>query len=246
MRDESWAVAGFGQGSLYDAARPCYPDEAISHLVHTFTLGAHSRVLDLGAGTGIFTRQLQKYVGEIVAVDPSPSMRETFELQTPDVAVLDGNADAIPLADATCDAVFAAQAFHWFNPGTALPEIRRVLAPGGGLGLVWNRRDTEVDWIRELDHAMLWDQHQPYESRRDYGAVVASGPFENVALTTFRHCEELTHEQVLQRVMTTSYITLMDPAQRDGLLNDVTKVIESIREPVGMAYATDVITAHAI
>jgi ubiquinone/menaquinone biosynthesis C-methylase UbiE len=82
-------------------------------------------------------------------------MRATFLAQTPGVEVLDGSDAAIPLDDDSVDAVFAAQAFHWFDPALALPEFHRVLVRGGGLGLMWNERDTSVEWVRELNRAML-------------------------------------------------------------------------------------------
>ena len=48
------------------------------------------------------------------------------------------------------DAVLAAQAWHWVDPARAVPEVARVLAPGGTLGLVWNERDERESWVAEL------------------------------------------------------------------------------------------------
>lgn len=245
MTERKWAIEGFAQGDLYDAARPRYPEGAIDHLLRTLTLNERSRVLDLGAGTGIFTRHLEGRVGRIVAVDPSASMRETFRSQTPGVDILNGTADEIPLADHSVDAVVVAQAFHWFDPSTALPEIRRVLTPGGGLGLLWNRRDTDVDWIRQLNAVMLWDEHQPYDATIDFAGIVAAGPFEQVAQSAFSHHDRLTHDQILRRVATTSYITLMDDAQRQKVLVNVSSVVDPLSDPVEMPYVTSVVTAFA-
>ncbi|MBW4030728.1 MAG: class I SAM-dependent methyltransferase [Acidobacteria bacterium] len=240
------ATDGFAQGDAYNAARPGYPDDVIDHFVRAFDLDARSHVVDLGAGTGIFTRQLLGHVGRISAVDPSTSMRTTFALQTPGVTILEGSDAAIPLADREVTAVFAAQAFHWFDPSVALPEIHRVLTPGGGLGLVWNERDTEVAWIRELNHAMLWDVHQPYDAGIDVAAIVAAGPFRDVAKSTFRYRQLLTHSQVLQRTLTTSYITLMAEPQRRALSADVMAVLAPLPDPVELPYVTNAFVAFAV
>jgi ubiquinone/menaquinone biosynthesis C-methylase UbiE len=243
--DKDLAVGGFAQGDLYNSARPGYPEEALGHFVEVFGLGARSHALDVGAGTGIFTRQLLARVGRITAVEPSSSMRATFLALTPGVEVLDGSDAALPLDDGSVDAVFAAQAFHWFDPSLALPEFHRVLVRGGGLGLMWNERDTSVEWVRELNRAMLWDERQPYDASVDFGAIVVSGPFERLEKSTFYHQDLLTHNQVLQRVMSTSYITLMDESQREELTGDVVSVLKSLSDPVTMPYATNVFTAFA-
>jgi ubiquinone/menaquinone biosynthesis C-methylase UbiE len=243
--DKELAVGGFAQGDLYNAARPGYPNDAIGHFVSAFGLDAHSHVLDLGAGTGIFTRQLLAHVGRLTAVEPSTSMRKTFVLETPGVEILDGSDVAIPLGDHEVSAVFAAQAFHWFDPPRALPEIHRVLTPGGGLGLIWNERDTDVAWIRALNRAMLWDVCQPYDASVDFGAIVASGPFRDVRQSTFRHAQLLTHSQVLQRVLSTSYITLMNVEEREALTANVVTVLATLPDPVGVPYATNVFVAFA-
>jgi ubiquinone/menaquinone biosynthesis C-methylase UbiE len=125
------ASSGFANGSLYNSARPNYPTAAIDYLVTTFGLDHGSHVLDLGAGTGIFSRQILAHVGRLTAVDPSASMRENFRSSTPGVEIADGSDVSIPLGDASVDAVFVAQAFHWFDAPSALLEIRRVLRPDG-------------------------------------------------------------------------------------------------------------------
>ncbi|NNN08325.1 MAG: class I SAM-dependent methyltransferase [Acidimicrobiaceae bacterium] len=243
--DKDLALGGFAHGELYNEARPSYPQAAIDHFVRTFGLDARSHALDLGAGTGIFTRQLLAHVGRITAVEPSHSMRATFTAQTPGVEILDGSDVKIPLEDGSVDVVFVAQAFHWFEPTQALAEIRRVLVAGGGLGLMWNERDTEVQWIRQLNRAMLWDERQPYDAEIDYGSIIAAGPFDHIEKSTFHHEDHLTHNQVVQRVLTTSYITLMDAAQRESLVADVLGVLHPLSDPVAMPYVTNIFTAFA-
>jgi ubiquinone/menaquinone biosynthesis C-methylase UbiE len=239
------AAKGFNNGDLYNAARPNYPLEAIEFLVSTFGLNEGSAVLDLGAGTGIFTRQLLPYVGQLIAVDPSSSMRASFQASTPGVEILEGSDVAIPLASGAIDAVFVAQAFHWFDAPRALQEIHRVLRGGGGLGLIWNERDESVDWVAELTRAMEWDVRQPYKVGMDFSRIVAAGPFVDVQRVRFSNAQTLTHEGLTQRVLTTSYLAAMSAEERAPLMTNVATVIDKLPEPVVMPYVTDVYCARA-
>ena len=98
---------------------------------------------------------------ELVAVEPVAGMRAQFAAVLPEVELLVGTAEAIPVPDASVHTVVAAQAFHWFDPSPALTEIARVLRPGGGLGMVWNERDESVPWVAELTRIIHWDTRQP-------------------------------------------------------------------------------------
>lgn len=238
-------LRGFADGSCYDAARPDYPGEAMSFFASTFGLDGTVRALDLGAGSGIFTRQIRDLVGEVVAVDPSPSMREAFQAATPGVEVLDGSDVAIPLADASVHVVFVAQAFHWFDASAALHEIRRVLAHGGGLGLIWNERDESVAWVRELGRAMRWHDYQPYQVGRDFSPLIAQGPFVNIERALFQHAQTLSKESLVRRVLSTSYVSVMDETERSAILDDVARVVAPLDEPLTLPYVTDVYRATA-
>lgn len=239
------AVRGFANGSSYNAARPDYPLAAIEHFVNTLGIRSSMHVLDLGAGTGIFTRQILPYVRNVTAVDPSSSMREWLSSETPGTEVLDGSDVAIPLDENTVNAVFVAQAFHWFDAPRALEEIHRVLTPGG-LGLIWNERDESVAWVEELSGAMRWDRHQPYEVGTDLSHAIAAGPFRDVKRVEFKHVQTLTREGLYQRVLTTSYISLMDEIDRRALMKDVASVVERRSEPIVMPYVTSAYTARAV
>jgi len=109
-------------------------------------------VLDLGAGTGKLTTRLVERGLDVVAVDPIPEMLEVLRTSLPQTPALLGSAEEIPLQDNSVDAVLVAQAWHWVQPERAIPEVARVLRPGGRLGLVWNTRDERLGWVRELGH----------------------------------------------------------------------------------------------
>jgi SAM-dependent methyltransferase len=134
------------EAAAYERGRPSYPPEAIDWLLPS---GARD-VLDLGAGTGKLTTRLVERGLDVVAVDPIPDMLEVLRASLPETPALLGTAEEIPLEDNSVDAVLVAQAWHWFDPARAIPEVARVLRPGGRLGLVWNTRDERLGWVREL------------------------------------------------------------------------------------------------
>jgi ubiquinone/menaquinone biosynthesis C-methylase UbiE len=108
---------------LYDAARPGYPDEAVE-----WALGGRvGVVVDLGAGTGILTRQLVSRAPGVIAVDPSPAMLERLRQRLPGVDARTGSAESMGLVSGSADAVIAGSAFHWFARPAADREIARVL-----------------------------------------------------------------------------------------------------------------------
>jgi SAM-dependent methyltransferase len=118
----------------YERGRPGWPSE----VVDLPGLPPTATVLDLGAGTGKLTRLLVPAFGRVVAVEPADAMRRILGTLCPEAEALPGTGQEIPLADASVDAVFAAQAFHWFDDERAIAEIARVLRPFGGLVLMWN------------------------------------------------------------------------------------------------------------
>ena len=154
-------AASFGAGAdTYERSRPPYPDEAVDWLLAGLAASDRSRrVLDLGAGTGKLTRQLVSRGFDVVAIDPSAGMLAELRRILPDVEAVEGSAEAIPAPDASFTAVVVAQAWHWFDGPRATAEVARVLHPGGTFALVWNTRDTAVDWVARL--ARIIDHGRP-------------------------------------------------------------------------------------
>ena len=240
------AFSGFADGERYQSARPDYPRDAVTFLVDSLGIEDDAHVLDLGAGTGIFTGQLLPFCAQITAVEPTPSMRAVLSQRLPSVTVLDGRDVAIPLESATVDCVVVAQAFHWFDAAMALEEIHRVLVEGGRLGVLWNERDESVEWVAELGEAMNWPTHQPYEVGQDFRPVLAAGPFVNIERRKFNHTQVLDHDGLLQRVLTTSYIAVMDDNEQSEVMRNVKKVVDQLPETVALPYVTDVYRATAM
>jgi ubiquinone/menaquinone biosynthesis C-methylase UbiE len=153
------AASGFDSGAeAYERGRPSYPEAAIAYVARVLGRGPGQRVRDLAAGTGKMTRLLVPTGVEVVAVEPVAGMRTAFAAAVHGAEILDVTAEALPLPDDSVDAVVVAQAFHWFDPQQALAEIDRVLKPGGGVALVWNRRDESVPWVADMSRIIHWNR----------------------------------------------------------------------------------------
>jgi SAM-dependent methyltransferase len=145
--DNAVRARSFGSAAAaYAAYRPDYPAAAIDAAVPA-SAGA---VLDLGAGTGKLTAGLIRPGRTVHAVEPDPDMLAQLTSHLPAVDARLGRAERIPLPDGAVDVVTVGQALHWFDLDVALPEIRRVLRPGGRLAMFWNT-DDQTD---PLGHAL--------------------------------------------------------------------------------------------
>jgi SAM-dependent methyltransferase len=236
--NDGLAAAGFANASAYRAGRPNYPNEAVDYLAEALSLDDARLVVDLGAGTGIFTAQIQNLCRRLVAVEPSPGMREACAAALPGLEILAGKDTAVPFPDGSVDVITVAQAFHWFDYPLALAEFDRVLSPTGRIGLIWNERDESVPWVHAMSEAMLWTTRQPYQVGMDFTPILRDGPFSSVVRRSFTHRQRLTFEMLDERVMSTSYIQAMEPAERVRLVAAVREVVESLGEPLDLPYLT--------
>jgi SAM-dependent methyltransferase len=139
----------------YAAHRPSYPAEMIGRLAREGVLRPADVVADVGSGTGILTALLLDHGHTVYAVEPNAAMASEAAARlggNPRFHAVAGRAEATGLADASCDAVTAAQAFHWFEIDAARREFARILRPGGPVVLLWNiRRLDATPFLREYE-----------------------------------------------------------------------------------------------
>jgi len=203
------------EAAAYERGRPSYPPEAIDWLLPA---GAQD-VLDLGAGTGKLTTRLVERGLDVVAVDPIAEMLEVLGKSLPDTPALLGTAEEIPLADNSVDAVLVAQAWHWVNPQRAIPEVARVLRPGGRLGLVWNTRDARLGWVRELGRIIGHDG-DPVRDK-----VTLSEPFTGVERHQVEWTNYLTPQALIDLVASRSYCITSPTEVRAKTLDQVRELL---------------------
>jgi len=218
------ADRAFGsQAEAYERGRPGWPADTVASLLERW--GARD-VVDLAAGTGKLTRLLVDHA-DVTAIEPVDGMRAVLARQVPQARVLSGTAEEIPLPDASVDAVFVAEAFHWFDLDRAPAEIARVLRPGGHLAVLFNQLDTDEPWFADLHeivmahrlpgpqmpHTVPW--REAIEAQ--FGALSdEEGPHEHV----------VSRDEQVAQIASFSSIGGLPQAQREAALAECRAVLE--------------------
>jgi ubiquinone/menaquinone biosynthesis C-methylase UbiE len=233
------AARGFARSAdAYERARPDYPPAAVAWLAERIGARPGRAVVDLAAGTGKLTRPLAATGAEIVAVEPVAEMRARIGPAA--ARVLDGTAEAIPLPDASADAVTVAQAFHWFDGPAALAEIHRVLRPGGALALVWNSRPLEHPVHAAIERIIApFRRDAPAQRsgawRTAFDDTTLFGPLEE---RVFEHSRAHDADALADRVGSTSFVAALD----DGPQAEVIAAVRALAHegPVDVPYVCEV------
>jgi len=206
----------------YDRLRPGPPADALDWLMPA---GCEIAV-DLGAGTGLFSRALAGRVGQVIAVEPDDRMRAVLAARSPGVRAVAGRGEAIPLPDAAADAVFVSSAWHWLDHAVAVPEIARVLRDGGRLGVIWTSRDRRTGWVAELDAGRARDAGHPASDTGDAAPrrpphevrLADDAPFVNVASASFPTTRSMAVGDAVDWLGTYSGLITAPAAERDAAL----------------------------
>lgn len=216
-------ASSFGaEAAAYAEHRPDYPVDGVRWTLEPVLPAPDAAldVLDLGAGTGKLTASLIALGHRVTAVEPDPGMLAVLRTRLPSVTAVAGGAEEIPLPDASVDAVVVGQALHWFDQDRALPEIARVLRPGGVLGALWNSDDDRVEWIAELGR-VCHDQRVSFTRWPPEKRIAAHPAFCPVEDTHVPHRQRRTAESLLATIATQSSMLVMAPHERDEVLGRV-------------------------
>jgi SAM-dependent methyltransferase len=219
----------------YERGRPGYAEAALDAL----GLPPDAVVLDLAAGTGKLTRQLAARFARVIAVEPLDGMRAVLERLVPEAEALKGSADAIPLADASVDAVFVAEAFHWFGTDAAVREIARVLRPHGVLAILFNQADGGFEpplpqefW--DAYHARAIEKPPEHSVKSGLWRAPFPGLFDPFTETSYPNPVELDREGMLAQVSSWSVVAALPEPDRARLLAELAELLpeERYRHPL--------------
>ncbi|MGH3170637.1 MAG: class I SAM-dependent methyltransferase [Trebonia sp.] len=260
MTDEGERVrrgSSFGAvAAAYSEHRPNYPDEAIRWSLAPAATSAGVeisalKVLDLGAGTGKLAFQLTGIAGAVTAVEPDQAMLGELTRLLPSVPAFLGSAESIPLPDASVHAVLCGQSLHWFNLDLALPEIARVLVPGGVLGAMWNSDDDRVQWVAGLQAAAEGASSPALSRRRSEAAdislaVAGEGGeryFTPSVSAEFPNAQLRTADSLVATMATHSQFLIMDPGRRDRVLAQARAYLASRPETASGEFTLPMVTS---
>lgn len=224
------AAKGFAAAAdAYERGRPTYSTEAIDRLIAELAIGPGTRVLDLAAGTGKLTRQIAPSGAEIVAVEPIDEMRALLTAALPGIDAMPGVAEDIPLPNHSVDAVVVGQAFHWFDGIRAVSEIRRVLKPGGAVGLIWQARDPSLPWVEKLNAIIdrVDDGHPRYRTAHWREAFDTTALFEPIEEAAFPYVQRASPETIVDRVASISYVASLPNELREPYLDEVRELLRT-------------------
>jgi ubiquinone/menaquinone biosynthesis C-methylase UbiE len=217
--------------ATYDRARPPICLRLLDRAQQALELAPSAHVLDLGAGTGRLTRELVQRFDRVVAVEPDDKMRALIDVGT----IFAGSAEAIPLEDASVDAAFVGEAFHWFDARRALTELARVLVPRGGLALISTHWWETEPPLPKAAEALLREPYRRFHDERPppYDDALATSPFEPLRRERFEEAIDVDADALLELYSTTSSLATLPDDERTDLLAAVRpKLTGTYRLPI--------------
>ncbi|MEV4630580.1 class I SAM-dependent methyltransferase [Micromonospora sp. NPDC049523] len=248
-QDARLLQSSFGAAAVaYAEHRPDYAPAAVRWALD---LAPGPRVLDLGAGTGKLTGTLVASGVDVVAVEPDPAMLAELRRTLPAVRALPGGAEAIPLPDASVDAVLAGNALHWFDMAVAGPEMARVLTPGGILAGLWNVMDDRVDWVAGLARVSGSAAIGPRDTLGDWRTATAGAHLPDNGLVArfgspeqaeFPHGQRRTADSLVATIATRAGMLVMPERERVATLGRIRAYLASRPETASGEFTLPMLT----
>lgn len=237
------AKTGFGTGTneLYDRARPSYQSNAISHIRHAVNSAVPLNIVEIGCGTGIFTRALLAHpewissVGQLRAIEPSEGMRDVFLETVKDdrVTVAEGSFDSTGIQDSWADIIVIAQAFHWCpDYDSASAEFARILKPKGIVAFIWNLEDrVAARWVAQLRDRIELHEHGTPQFRLGLWRQTWDTPsykanFQPPEENEWSYSLPGALDIVTDRAHSKSYIAVLSEHEKASVTADIKEIVE--------------------
>ena len=234
----------------YIKYRPRYPQEINEFLKKKGILYSNYIIADIGSGTGILSELFLKEGNKVYGVEPNIDMRYaeiSLHIKYSNFISIDGSAEDTKLDDNSIDIITAGQAFHWFNLEKARLEFMRILKPEGWVILIWNRRKKLTnEFLIEYEKFLLkygTDYKAIEQSKLDFNKFFIGNKAENTYnKITFDNHQIFDYESLEGRLLSTSYIPLINSPKYNDMLLDLRRLYEKfqINNRIRFEYETEV------
>ncbi len=213
-----------GKADYYDKYRPKYAEQAIKLLKKE--LLKDDIAADIGAGTGILTRQLIDSGIKVIAVEPNPDMREKLLKNAPETEIIGAPAENTGIKEHSIKLVTAGTAAHWFDPDKFREECRRILTPDGKAALLWNNEDKSNEFVKKLKNIgsdFLKNYGERPDKKEEGFETIFYAEYENY---TFANDLKLNFEEFIGNRLSRSYA----PKPGDSGYEEFTEALKAFFE----------------
>lgn len=208
----------------YDEFRPGPPLE-VTELFGNLNGRA---MLEVGAGTGKWTRLLERNGANVTVVEPDPDMRAVLLRRSPEVHVIQGTAEDLPVADDLFDGVLVSSAWHWFEQPAAANEMARVLHDGGRLYVLWNGFSRDVAWLASLTELRERPDDERGRPRGWSAEIPAAVPFDVEREVSIDWTWTRTTDQLVSNFGTYSGAIIRRDADRLAMEQELRRRLDAI------------------